>query len=631
MVISLSQAIVAACALTLCTGPAFITPVESSSVGFVYKDLLAHPQFHVQYLEEFIPASAVSAARRQSKNTHRQPKQQKEQMLIQKTGAETEELVRQDRKDTTAASPDDSEKKGTSTLPGESYDLASSIIMTGSDGQQWSCTIPEEMVPEKVPDVVKTHEEIEEEERQSVKRGLELLEPLSGRCLRTTIGYWTYEYCHKKHILQYHAILVKGQIVPEDSSMNFVMAVYTPGQEPQQAGSGSSVQKRLSLAAQQSGTKTELETSHERRYLVQRWENGAICDITGKGRQVEVQYQCANVLTDQIHVVIEPSICNYVMVIYSPRLCADLAFKNAPVPEANKINCRPIVSDEIYERIMASVSAQETIDGSADAIPFLQDESNGQTQLGGIHDQHQFATAKEPAPKDNTQNYAPQAKIDVETEPMDATSGGSSDQPLASKKSELGPEMEARIKQMERLDEMINVLDKYIEALKAPLTEDEKKTLEHVENALKGQDNQYKIFGIDQNGQRVEDEALVEALIGSLLDGNMDKDSDQPKEGEPKKKKKKTAEKSFDDTRQVIADAIAENQARKHKEGTQKNQGGKQGTSPQGSQANPRAKDDEFLDRIDIGSLLDYFDAKKAGAAGSAHNNERSKDKKKKN
>lgn len=34
---------------------------------------------------------------------------------------------------------------------------------------------------------------------------------------------------------------------------------------------------------------TELEVSNERKYLVQRWENGDLCDVTGQPRTVEVQ------------------------------------------------------------------------------------------------------------------------------------------------------------------------------------------------------------------------------------------------------------------------------------------------------------------------------------------------------
>lgn len=38
-----------------------IPQTEAFSVNFVYKDLLAHPQYDVQFLEEVVPASSVAA------------------------------------------------------------------------------------------------------------------------------------------------------------------------------------------------------------------------------------------------------------------------------------------------------------------------------------------------------------------------------------------------------------------------------------------------------------------------------------------------------------------------------------------------------------------------------------------
>ena len=59
------------------------------------------------------------------------------------------------------------------------------MLMTDADGQRWACTIPSAQVHETEPEPEKTTQEIEEEERRSVKRGLDLLEHLSKRCLRT--------------------------------------------------------------------------------------------------------------------------------------------------------------------------------------------------------------------------------------------------------------------------------------------------------------------------------------------------------------------------------------------------------------------------------------------------------------
>ena len=58
-----------------------------------------------------------------------------------------------------------------------------------------------------------------------------------------------------------------------------------------QANNEAALQQRSpsSSVAKSTVTTTELEVSNERRYLVQRWENGDICDLTGQPRKVEVQ------------------------------------------------------------------------------------------------------------------------------------------------------------------------------------------------------------------------------------------------------------------------------------------------------------------------------------------------------
>lgn len=88
-----------------------------------------------------------------------------------------------------------------------------------------------------------------------------------------------------------------------------------------------------------------------------------------------LQYQCAPVLMDQIHSVSEPSTCSYVIVIDSPRLCKDAAFQRAEAPEANKIDCRPLVTDELYYKM---ASEPGTIDSSANGKDKVvsQDEVN---------------------------------------------------------------------------------------------------------------------------------------------------------------------------------------------------------------------------------------------------------------
>jgi len=57
--------------ITLAIWPAF-SPVQSYSGDFVFRDLLAQPQYDVKLLDQFLPLSAVDPERLKHGNIHRQ-------------------------------------------------------------------------------------------------------------------------------------------------------------------------------------------------------------------------------------------------------------------------------------------------------------------------------------------------------------------------------------------------------------------------------------------------------------------------------------------------------------------------------------------------------------------------------
>ncbi len=97
--------------------------------------------------------------------------------------------------------------------------------------------------------------------------------------------------------------------------------------------------------------KTELQIKGDTRYLVQKMEGGTICDLTGKPRRVEVQFHCNPHVTDRIGYIKEITTCAYLMVVYTPRLCSDVAFQPPKENKANPITCRVVVpEDDIADR-----------------------------------------------------------------------------------------------------------------------------------------------------------------------------------------------------------------------------------------------------------------------------------------
>lgn len=101
----------------------------------------------------------------------------------------------------------------------------------------------------------------------------------------------------------------------------------------------------------------EEELYGQKSYLVQLWTGGTVCDKTGVERRIEVQFHCNTQSTDRIFLIRETAICEYVMVIHTPRLCGERIFagdsSDYGAAGARKkgeelvIECRPVVSDDL--------------------------------------------------------------------------------------------------------------------------------------------------------------------------------------------------------------------------------------------------------------------------------------------
>ncbi|KAF8943624.1 Protein OS-9 [Haplosporangium gracile] len=449
---------------------------EAFSVNFVYNDLLAHPQYDVQFLKEVVPASSVTSR----PNTHRR-KQRLGQAQIETTKPETQDREQQ-QQETIHESP-------------------STVVMTDADGMRWSCMIPPKLVHEVKASPQLTPQEIKEEERRSVQRGLELLDHLSRHCLYMRGVFWTYEYCHKKSIRQYHAILSNGQWVPDTPENTYVLAIYQSEENNNnnqaQSNNEAALQQRSpsSFAVESTVTTTELGVSNERKYLVQRWEDGDICKETGRPRKVEVQFQCASV-DDSIQVAMEPSTCNYIMVIYSPNLCKDPAFESIPTPEANKIECRGIVSDEQYQMLKANVP--EAIDGAAGIVQ----DHNAQIKIGQVPRQ---------------QTHLNQRQQDGAAAAGEA---GKVSQPTAFVTFE---ELLRFVKQVndvnsqKRLEEVFTQYEALSESFKAGMSPEDRAVYERLVDMLKGTDSSHldELSKEEQEKKAKNDRDFLDAIFGS--------------------------------------------------------------------------------------------------------------------
>lgn len=140
-----------------------------------------------------------------------------------------------------------------------------------------------------------------------------LLEPLRGRCVNTTQGWWTYEYCFPTGMRQFHLEGVKREpeyvlgnaLEPLDvNQVNLSMVRLKPSISPRERRAPPSSHMTL---------KQELK------------HGGAVCDETGRSRQTVVHFQCPGNWQSrpetQLVSVKESALCEYEVVIHTTLLC----------------------------------------------------------------------------------------------------------------------------------------------------------------------------------------------------------------------------------------------------------------------------------------------------------------------
>lgn len=196
--------------------------------------------------------------------------------------------------------------------------------------------------------------------------------------------------------------------------------------------------------------------------------------------------------------VTEGPICNYIMTIYSPNLCQDKAFESVPTPEANKIECRRIVSDEQYQKLKAN--APEAIDGAAGIVQ----DHNAQIKIGQV-------------PRQQPHQHQTQQGTGV------AAAGAPE---TAFTTFEDIPGFAKQVNDVEAQKKMREVLAQYeafSESLKAMLSPEDKAVYERIENMLKMEgDLQDMLSKEDQK----DDNDVFNALFGgSEEQGKVTKDA----------------------------------------------------------------------------------------------------------
>ncbi|KAI5789106.1 glucosidase II beta subunit-like protein-domain-containing protein [Geopyxis carbonaria] len=229
-----------------------------------------------------------------------------------------------------------------STSPGNpSYvESSASSDIIWLKGRKFFCSTPFVRPPPPMSPTEKEISKVEEEKElaRATSRGWELLSDLEGKCLYFVSGWWSYSYCHNREVRQFH------HLPPQRDNQ------WPPTQDPdtQSYILGQVSPENYKIAGER-GEGTELQATGELRFLVQKLGSGTVCDLTNKHRKIEVQFHCNSHGTDRIGWIKEVTTCCYLMVIYTPRLCNDVAFLPPRENRANGISCQQMISSKEVE------------------------------------------------------------------------------------------------------------------------------------------------------------------------------------------------------------------------------------------------------------------------------------------
>ena len=222
-------------------------------------------------------------------------------------------------------------------FPNEEYQIVK------QHGKSYFCTIPIVQPPATNQTEDKpSKEEQKQELARAADKGRELLQGMdSGQCLFYTTGWWTYSFCYNSQVRQFHALSPganSGRIWPpqEDPTTPAYVLGRFDGKKSKDPAKPDESQKT---------DITELQTKSETSYLVQRLDGGTPCDLTGKPRKVEVEFHCNPQLTDRIGWIKETATCSYLMIVYTPRLCGDVAFLPPKESRAHPITCQEMLTE----------------------------------------------------------------------------------------------------------------------------------------------------------------------------------------------------------------------------------------------------------------------------------------------
>lgn len=187
-----------------------------------------------------------------------------------------------------------------------------SLVMTNKEGHNFICFLPvveqiksiKPITPQNSTSII-----LETDRRIKPKTPDELIEAIKDKCLYRHEGWWSYEFCHQKHVRQLH-------LEDDKATQEFVLGVF----DPEATHEFNQNQPDSTLL------KDPRSKDSSQRYHAHVYTNGTACDLTNQPRETTIRFVCSEPSV-VISSVKEISTCKYVVTVQCPMLCKHPMFQ----------------------------------------------------------------------------------------------------------------------------------------------------------------------------------------------------------------------------------------------------------------------------------------------------------------
>lgn len=184
--------------------------------------------------------------------------------------------------------------------------------MTNKEGHNFICFLPvveqiksiKPITPQNSTSII-----LETDRRIKPKTPDELIEAIKDKCLYRHEGWWSYEFCHQKHVRQLH-------LEDDKATQEFVLGVF----DPEATHEFNQNQPDSTLL------KDPRSKDSSQRYHAHVYTNGTACDLTNQPRETTIRFVCSEPSV-VISSVKEISTCKYVVTVQCPMLCKHPMFQ----------------------------------------------------------------------------------------------------------------------------------------------------------------------------------------------------------------------------------------------------------------------------------------------------------------